>query len=109
MSELKNEEIPKSIIIDSFTYSYKETKKSGEYSYRCKVRKCGVIISIDKKNLDKIIKHEPNTNIEYKKVSNKDHTCNKNEIVTSSNNVQSSNQLNDLAENLIRQNLEKSL
>ena len=49
MSELKNEEIPKSIIIDSFTYSYKETKKSGEYSYRCKVRKCGVIISINKK------------------------------------------------------------
>ena len=109
MSELKKEEIPQSIYIDSFSYSYKETKKNGEYSYRCKVRKCGVIISIDKNNLEKIIKGEQNTKIEYKKVSNKDHICNKNNIITSSNNVQSSNHLNDLAENLIRQNLEKSL
>ena len=28
MSELKKEEIPQSIYIDSFTYSYKETKKT---------------------------------------------------------------------------------
>ena len=76
MSELKKEEIPQSIYIDSFSYSYKETKKNGEYSYRCKVRKCGVIISIDKNNLEKIIKGEQNTKIEYKKVSNKDHICN---------------------------------
>ena len=109
MSELKKEEIPQSIYINSFSYSYKETKKNDEYSYRCKVRKCGVIISIDKNNLEKIIKREPNTKIEYKKVSNRDHICNKNNIITSSNNVQSSNHLNDLAENLIRQNLEKSL
>jgi len=27
MSELKKEEIPQSIYIDSFSYSYKETKK----------------------------------------------------------------------------------
>ena len=80
MSELKKEDIPQSIYIDSFTYSYKETNKSDEYSYRCKARKCGVIVSIDKKNFDKIIKHETNTNIEYKKVSNKDHICNKNNI-----------------------------
>lgn len=90
MSELKKEEIPQSIYIDSFSQSQKETKKNGEYSYRCKVRNCGVIISIDKNK-------------------NKDHICNKNNIITSSNNAQSSNHLNNLAENLIRQNLEKIL
>ena len=110
MSELKNEEIPQSIYKDSFSYSYKETKKMVSIHIDLKYANMEEwIISIDKNNLDKIIKHEPNTKIEYKKVSNKDHICNKNNIIISSNNIQSSNHLNNLVENLIRQNLEKSL
>ena len=47
MAMIADEEIPKSIKIDQYTYSFKERKVNNYFAYRCKNRKCGVIISID--------------------------------------------------------------
>ena len=109
MSILKEKDIPKSIILDNFTYSFKEKKKNQEYAYRCKNRKCGVIISINEVNLLKIINNIPNSNLEYTKVSKKDHSCDKGNIITNTNNAKSIKETKDLASNIIRQNIEKSL
>ena len=85
MSHLKDKDIPNLITIDGFTYSYKARKVNYNFAFRCKNRKCGVIININEKNLIKIINKTINPIIQYIKVSSKDHTCTLNTQIETSN------------------------
>ena len=74
--EEKDEYPPRSIIIGNYTYTYKDTNKSG-FSYRCKFKSlCNFTMTIDSENLDIIIKQESKP-IKFKKTSIKypNHTC----------------------------------
>ena len=54
MINIEDDEIPKSIKIENFQYSFKQRLANNNFSYRCKSRKCGVLITIDADNLRKI-------------------------------------------------------
>ena len=92
MSKIKEDDIPKSIQIENYNYNFKQKKANNFYAYRCKHRKCGVLISIDENNLLKIINKKPNETIEYEKTSKKDHDCDANNAKVSSDNVFTTNQ-----------------
>ena len=64
--------IPNKLIIDGYHYSFKDQLKNNRFSYRCKRRGCGVLLNIEKNELDKI-KYGGSTNINY--YINKEHTC----------------------------------
>ena len=55
MSHLEDKDIPNLITIDGFTYSYKGRKVNYKFAYRCRNRKCRIIININEENLLKII------------------------------------------------------
>ena len=109
MTEIKDEEIPKSITIGKYQYSFKQRKANNNFSYRCKTRKCGIIISIDSVNLKKIINNNSIGELEYKIVSKKEHTCDKATNKTELSNVQTVSEMMNLAEQIIKQNIDKSL
>ena len=82
-TSLEDKDIPKSLTIGDYEYSFKQKKSNKNYAYRCRNRKCGVIISINENNLLKIIKNNIIEDIEYQIVSKKEHTCNKNTEIIS--------------------------
>ena len=49
-SNLEDKDIPKQIKIQEFVYSFKQRLTNFKFSYRCKTRKCGVLLTIDKEN-----------------------------------------------------------
>ena len=55
MINIEDDEIPKSIKIGNFQYSFKQRLANNNFSCRCKSRKCRVLITIDADNLRKII------------------------------------------------------
>ena len=79
------------------------------YAYCCKNRKCGVIININEENIIKIIKKEKNDNIEYKKVSSKEHSCDNNDKSINIKDVNTSSEDYALASVIIKNNSDKSL
>ena len=106
--EVKDEEILKSLKIDNYEYSFKQRKANNFFAYRCKNRKYGVLISIDICYLKKIIDNNKlEGKIEFQKLSKKDHTCDKNNIIIEDSKVQTNTQMMKLAEK-INQNLDKS-
>ena len=109
MINIEDDEIPKSIKIGNFQYSFKQRLANNNFSYRCKSRKCGVLITIDADNLRKIINNSSIGELEFKTVSKKEHICDKptNKIELSS--VQTDTEMMILAEQLVKQNLDKSL
>ena len=109
MINIEDDEIPKSIKIENFQYSFKQRLANNNFSYRCKSRKCGVLITIDADNLRKIINNSSIGELEYKTVSKKEHICDKptNKIELSS--VQTDTEMMILAGQLVKQNLDKSL
>ena len=109
MTDIKGEEIPKSIKKEKYQNSFKQGKTNNNVSYGCKSRKCGVIISIDCTNLKKIINNNSIDELENKKVSKKEHICdeviNKKEL----SNVKTFSKMMNLAEQIIKQNIDKLL
>ena len=73
--EIKDKYIPYSIKIDNYHNAFKQRKSNKKFTYSCKSRKCGVIISIDADNLNKIINNITEGNFEYNMNSKKDHIC----------------------------------
>ena len=106
--DIKDKDIPHSIQIDNYQYSFKQIKANNKFAYRCKVRRCGVIISIDAENLCKIINEINEGNFEYDKISKKEHICDKNTCIIEKSKVQSNTTMLELVEKLINQNLDKS-
>lgn len=96
--DIKDKDIPHSIKIGHFEYTFKQRKANKKFAYRCKVRRCGVIISIDAENLSKLINNINEGNFEYDKISKKDHVCDKNTCIIEKNKVQSNTTMLELAE-----------
>ena len=109
MINIEDDEIPKSKKIGNFQYSFKQRLANNNFSYRCKSRKCGVLITIDADNLKKIINNSLIGELEYKTVSKKEHTCDKPTNKIELSNVQTGTEMMKLAEQLIKQNLDKSM
>ena len=107
MQNSDNDDIPKSIQISNFNYSFKEKRANNRYVYRCRTRKCGFLILLDKDNLEKIINKKENESIEFTKLSKKEHTCRENKVSIPINEIMTVNENIKLAEDLIRKNLEK--
>ena len=53
--DIQDKDIPHSIKIGQYEYTFKQRKANNKFAYRCKSRKCRVIISVDAENLIKII------------------------------------------------------
>ena len=53
LNNISDEQFPRSIRIANYTYSFKEKRANNIYVYRCRTRKCGVLISINEINLKK--------------------------------------------------------
>ena len=70
-----DKDIPKYLTLRDYTYIFKAKKVNFNYAYCCKNRKYGKIININEENIIKILKKEKNVNIEYEKVSKKEHKC----------------------------------
>jgi len=109
MTNIEDEEIPKAIKIGNFQYSFKQRLANNNFSYRCKTRKCGVLITIDATNLRKIINNSSKGELEYKTVSKKEHICDKPTNIIELSNVKTGSEMIKLAEQLIKQNLDKSM
>lgn len=109
MEHLEDNEIPKKITLDDYEYVYKGKKTRYNYAYRCSNRKCGVHINLDEINVKKIIQKENASNIIYTIVSNKEHNCKSNIRETSPDNVKNKDNDLQLAEDLIKNNLEKTI
>jgi hypothetical protein len=105
---LSNNDIPKYITINNFEYIFKERKINNNFSYRCRKRKCGIIININELNLKKIINKNSNGNLEYTKITKKEHTCKDNILNTSFNNIKLEVEEIKLVEHIIKKNLDKS-
>ena len=73
--------VPGSIQIGKYTYTFKEQLKSDEnkFSYRCKKFICRIPITIDRLNLNKIT--NPNNKEEIKYIIKKNHKCDKKDEV----------------------------
>ena len=103
-------DIPKYIIIKEYKYSFKNELKNGNYSYRCYHRNCKVLITINKENLDKI---KRNNNLDHKfeyTTNNKEHSCNPTKpIIEDVNNVSTENETINLATDLIKNQIDRSL
>ena len=108
MSHLEDKDIPNLITIDGFIYSYKNRKVNYNFAYRCRTRKCGVIIKITKENLIKIINKISYPTIQYTKISSKDHICTLKNEIEKSYTMTVSDSLH-LAEQIIKNNLDKTL
>ena len=109
MSHLEDKDIPKYFTLGDYTYTFKEKKVNFNYAYRCKNRKCGVIININEENIIKILKKEKNVNIEYQKVSKKEHTCDINDQSINIKEVKTSSEDYTLATDIIKNKLDKTL
>ena len=108
-TSLEDKDIPKSLTIGVYEYSFKQKKSNKNYAYRCRNRKCGVIISINENNLLKIIKNNIIEDIEYQIVSKKEHTCNKNTEIISNKFINTNSDMYQLAPDLIKNNIDKTL
>ena len=71
MTNIEDEEIPKTLKIGNFQYSFKQRLANNKFSYRFKSRKCGVLITFDSENLKKIINKSSIGEFEYKTISKK--------------------------------------
>ena len=109
MSHIEDKDLPKYLTLGEYTYTFKAKKVNYNYAYRCKNRKCGVIININEENIVKILKKEKNTKIEYQKVSSKEHSCDKNDKSINIKDVNTSSEDYALASDIIKNNLDKSL
>jgi len=74
IDNLKSERlgIPNTLIIDGFFYIFKDALRNNRFSYRCKKRTCGVLLTIEKTELDKL-KYGGSTEIYY--CVSKEHNC----------------------------------
>lgn len=72
--QLKSERlgVPNKLIIDGFFYCFKDSLRNNRFSYRCRKRTCGVLLTIDKSELDKL-KYGGSTDIYY--CISKEHNC----------------------------------
>ena len=109
MTNIEDKEIPKALKLGNFQYSFKQRLANNNFSYRCKSRIFGVLITIDSNNLRKIINNASIGEIEYKAVSKKEHICDKSTNKIELSNVQTGTEMMKLAEQLIKQNLDKSM
>ena len=87
MSNLEEEKIHKSIKIVKYTYNFKEKRDNNRYVYRCRTRKCGVLILLNESNIQKIINKKENELVEFTKLRKKDHIFQKNNIFISNNEI----------------------
>ena len=102
MSNLEEEQIPKSTKIAKYTYSFKEKIDNNSYGYRCRTRKCGVLILLNESHIQKIINTKESELVEFTKLSKKDHTYQENNIFISNNEIQTYNENIQFAEDLIK-------
>ena len=98
---------PKQIKIGEYTYSFKTRLINNRYSYRCRNRKWGVLITIDEEYLKKI-EEKKNNKFEYQ-TNNKEHICDKPNISTDIKNVITQDETYKLAYEIIQKNSEKTL
>lgn len=106
LSRAERFKIPNKIIIDEYHYTFKDTLKGEKFCYRCKSRRCGCSLIIDKEEMDKINKGFGDLNYTL----NKEHSClrlikKKSHI----DNVLTERDLDDKPKNAIIQALDKSL
>ena len=100
-------EYPKQIKIGEYNYSFKTRLINNRYSYRCRNRKCGVLITIDETNLKKL-EEKKDSRFDYQ-TNNKEHTCDKPNISTDIKNVFTQDESYKLAYEIIQKNNEKTL
>ena len=102
-------EIPRTIILGGYTYTYKDELINNYHSFRC--TSCKVTIKIDMNNLIKIINKENLDNIEYYITSTeREHKCQKNNLIKTDKPIGEINKIKkqkDLAYALIQNNIQK--
>ena len=64
--------IPNRLLIDGFRYSFKDVLKNNRFSYKCRARHCGVLMNIERKELDKM---KLTGHIEIHYILSKEHSC----------------------------------
>jgi len=64
--------IPNRLLIEGYRYSFKDVLKNNRFSYKCRARHCGVLMNIERKELDKL-KLNGHNEIHY--ILSKEHTC----------------------------------
>ena len=64
--------IPNRLLIDGYRYSFKDVLKNNRFSYKCRARHCGVLMNIERKELDKL---KLTGHIEIHYILSKEHTC----------------------------------
>ena len=64
--------IPNRLLIEGYSYSFKDVLKNNRFSYKCRARQCGVLMNIERKELDKL-KLNGHNEIHY--ILSKEHTC----------------------------------
>ena len=98
-----------SIIIEGYEFKFKQTLAKNNISYRCKSRSCGTLLTISK---DELIKINNKNDIKTLKYSiNKEHTCNKTNIIKTSKieDITTEIEIYAKAKTLIDLNIEKPL
>ena len=71
LSRAERFKIPNKVIIDGYHYTFKDTLKGEKFCFRCKSRRCGCSLIIDKEEMDKINKGIGDLNYTL----NKEHSC----------------------------------
>ena len=64
--------IPNRLFIDGYRYSFKDVLKNNRFSYKCRARHCGVLMNIERKELDKL---KLNGHNEIHFILSKEHNC----------------------------------
>lgn len=106
LSRAERFKIPNKIIIDEYHYTFKDTLKGEKFCYRCKSRRCGCSLIIDKEEMDKVNKGIGDLSYTL----NKEHSClrlikKKSHI----DNVLTERDLDDKPKNAVMQALDKPL
>ena len=104
--------IPRHLILNSYTYSFKDKLKNNIYTYRCKHRTvCKVTIKIDEENLNNYNNNLLDT-IKFTFINNiKDHTCQKFNKENEEKEINKDNDIHykELSKSLILVNINKPL
>ena len=106
---------PKTLEINKFIYSFKNSLKNNYYTYRCKYRsKCGVVLKISRTELIKYKEGKDISEIQFEFTSKiKNHTClNDNESINSDDkkeNIVIKVNNKDIIKSLIITNIDKNI
>ncbi len=103
--------VPKEIYIGEYTYTFNKELKGDKFSYRCLHRKCPILLTITKIEINKLMNEQSTEGIKIEITNQHNMALHKNKANTIINHqkITLSQPNNQIAETLINSSIEKTL